>query len=618
MMTFPESFHFLRPEWFWALLPLLLLVVLMARRRIQGGSWLSVVDPALLPHLLIEGGVRKRSWPLPLLTLAGVLTISALAGPVWHKLEQPVFRQESSLVVLLDLSSSMDAGDTKPSRLARAKLKIKDILERRNEGETALVTYAADAFVVTPLTTDTHTIASQLSGMSTGLMPAQGSRPDLALKKGLALLHQAGKVTGSLLLVSDGIDGAPPAQLQEQIRQLAAGGYQLLVLGVGSEEGAPIPLPDGGFMKDQAGNIVLAARHTAQMEQAAHSGGGLYRSLVADESDIDALLAAVDGGGSMGSGKAINGQTSDEWQEEGPWLLLPVLLISLFAFRRGVLLLAVVLVLPVPREGMAAGLDTLWLNRDQQAQQALQQGESKRAAELFADPAWRAAARYKSGDYQQAADELAGIEGAEASYNRGNALAQMGKLEEALKAYEEALQRQPGMADAAFNRDRVTEWLKEAEQQGEPGESGENGENGESSKEQGESQEQQEGSGSEPSQSSEEKGDSTPSEAGGEQQQQGEEPASPAEEKSAEEQAAGQQLADKLAEEGEAERPEEHTAAMPSETTPTPNPEERELQQATEQWLRRIPDDPSGLWRRKFLYQYKNQQQPTGEEERPW
>lgn len=632
-MTALESLYFLRPEWFWALLPLLLGVRLLARATTQAGNWQAVVDSALLPHLLIGEQLRSRRWPLPLLTLVGLLAITALAGPVWQKLEQPLFRQDSSLVVLLDLSSSMDATDSKPSRLARARLKVKDILERRHEGETALITFAAAAFVVTPLTSDSRTIASQLSGMTTDLMPAQGSRPDLALQQGRELLKQAGRVSGSLLLVSDGIEGAPADALSQQIAALTAEGYQLLILGVGSEEGAPIPQTGGGFLKDSAGNIVLAALNRAQMESAAQRGGGIYRALADDGSDLDALLATVDAARPQEKGAAIEGQTSDQWQEEGPWLLLPVLLLSLLVFRRGVLLVALVMMLPVPREGLAAGLDTLWLSRDQQAQQAFEKGESKAAAELFDDPAWRAAARYKSGDYPQALEELAAIEGVEAAYNRGNALAQVGKLDEALKAYEEALKLEPTMADAVFNRDRVKEWLKTSEQQQKKEQQGESDK---SSEQQGEgkegdsqanpaNQDQADQSASSPGDSRE--GDEAKSEAAQSEPQKDESAnndtqASQQQESEAAQQGAkdkeeaAKQLADQLREQA-AESPDEQKPS-PAASVSELSPEEREQQQATEQWLRRIPDDPSGLWRRKFLYQYKNQQQTRGEEERPW
>jgi Ca-activated chloride channel homolog len=86
--------------------------------------------------------------------VGGIVAAVALAGPAWNRVELPVFRSDRAMVIALDLSRSMDAQDLTPSRLARARLKILDILERRASGQTALVVYSANAFTVTPLTTD--------------------------------------------------------------------------------------------------------------------------------------------------------------------------------------------------------------------------------------------------------------------------------------------------------------------------------------------------------------------------------------------------------------------------------------------------------------------------------
>jgi len=174
------GFHFLRPWWL-LLLPCLMLILWYLRRaRLQSRRWQSVCDAALLPHLLIsESGVRQRRGVLLMVALVGLLAITAMAGPAWKQLEQPVFRDQSALVLMLDLSRSMDATDVKPTRLTRARLKLIDMLKQRKEGQSALIVYAADAFVVSPLTEDAETIIAQISSLQTTLMPQQGSRPDL-------------------------------------------------------------------------------------------------------------------------------------------------------------------------------------------------------------------------------------------------------------------------------------------------------------------------------------------------------------------------------------------------------------------------------------------------------
>ena len=257
-----NEFHFLRPIWLWAILPLMAVVLLWARHRLSKGSWAEVCDAELLPYILEDSpGVRAR-WPLYLFALCGMVSIMALAGPTWERLPAPVFRNESALVIVLDLSRSMDVADIRPSRLQRARYKIIDILKQRKDGQTALVVYAEDAFTVTPLTDDTGTISSQLSSLSTSMMPVQGSRAKKALMRAEALLEQAGVRNGRILLVTDSVDSA----VRSVARDLKHKGYELLVLGVGTENGAPIPLSRGGFLKDSDGNIVLPKLRTGELE----------------------------------------------------------------------------------------------------------------------------------------------------------------------------------------------------------------------------------------------------------------------------------------------------------------------------------------------------------------
>ena len=122
-----ESLHLIRPLWLLALIPLLFISWRLWHRQRRGGNWQRVIDPMLLPHVLIGNPGKSSQWPVVLFTLAGLLSILALSGPAWKQLPQPVFKQQSALVLVLDLSRSMDSTDIKPSRLTRARHKISDI-----------------------------------------------------------------------------------------------------------------------------------------------------------------------------------------------------------------------------------------------------------------------------------------------------------------------------------------------------------------------------------------------------------------------------------------------------------------------------------------------------------
>jgi Ca-activated chloride channel family protein len=630
IMEMATAFHFLRPTWLLALLPLAVLLWMSWRRRAVSRSWQRVVDARLLPHLLIgnsAGSAKPDRWIVFATGLGGLLAILALAGPAWRKLEQPVFRQQSDLVVVLDLSRSMDAGDLKPSRLQRAQLKLRDILNQQKEGETALIVYAATPFVVTPLTTDANTIASQVDSLTTDLMPAQGARPDLAIDLARKLLGQAGALHGGVLLISDGVSDAEPSLQKDAIRKLVGAGYQLSVLGVGSSEGAPIPGRDGGFVKNDEGAILLPKLNDAGLAALAQQGHGAYRRLSTDDSDFHALLAPFSSMVEQ-QGKEVDGLLADQWHDEGPWLLLPLIPLAALFFRRGYLLIFFLIILPQVHPAYASDWSSLWQRDDQQAQQAMAAQQPQRAAKLFQNPEWRAAANYRAGNYQAALNDLKGIENAEADYNRGNALAKLGRMPEAISAYEAALKSNPHFDDARYNRELLEKMLKQTQQQ-QPDQSRQGDKQQKNDKQQDDKQQsadkQQQSSKSgqqgNPDAKQDDKQNGKQQQPSSSQKQSGQ--AQDQSKQNSGNDGKTQPDAGNNAPGQQAQQTQEKTAAasqkngamdnQPKGNTLEPaaddqgNPKER--QQADEQWLRRIPDDPGALWRRKFLYQYTKQQQ---------
>ncbi|MGB5346359.1 MAG: VWA domain-containing protein, partial [Woeseia sp.] len=311
----PAEFHFMRPEWLLGLPVLIAVTLALASRRLAPGSWQRVIDPALLPYVLSSSQKRFGNGRWWLTFFAGALALSALAGPAWERVEQSVFRSEQALVVALDLSRSMDAQDLSPNRLTRARLKILDMLERRTSGQTALIVYSANAFTVTPLTKDADTVTALVNSLSTDIMPSRGSYPVTAIEKGLQLLQQAGVRDGEVLLITDG--GTSDAAEQAAAR-LRDAGYRLSVLGVGTAQGAPIPRADGGFVTDRFGQMAVPRLETDSLRRLALAGGGRFAVISSDNSDIDALLSNAPGE----SAASDDDLATDQWQDEGPWLLL--------------------------------------------------------------------------------------------------------------------------------------------------------------------------------------------------------------------------------------------------------------------------------------------------------
>lgn len=591
------DFHFLRPLWLLVSIPALGLLFSLLRRHQQTGSWSAVCDADLLPFILEQKLTRQSRWPLVSGSIISILTILALAGPTWERLPSPVFRNASALVIALNLSTSMDAGDIKPSRLIRARYKIADLLKQRKDGQTALLVYAGDAFTVTPLTNDKETIDNQLSALNTDIMPSQGNNTVSALQKATYLLKQAGLHQGRILLVTDAVDADNALSTVEKL-----GDYGLSILAVGTPEGAPIKAAQGDFVKDANGAIIIPKLNTTELAKLTEAGHGILVNLTDDNADIESLSHFFE---KTVQQPGVENETLvlQQWADQGPWLLLLVLPLAAMFFRKGLFCFALLACLPLPKNSYALEWSDLWLTKDQQAQQAFQQKDYKTAAEKFNNPEWLAAAHYKAGNYQQALDNLKNAQSADDFYNRGNALTQSGQLAEALKAYEQALKLKPDDADAKYNKELVEKELKKQEQ--------ENQQDQQKRKDQQEQQDsQQQKSGQEADKSGQEQ-QGKPSEQNSEQKQS--EQADPSEQ-SPEQQAAGQeQKPEEKKPEPESAEPAKQEQAKDSKNSERPESAAATEQQtesalANEQWLKRIPDDPSGLLKRKFRYQYGQRQ----------
>ncbi len=592
-----DQLQFLRPAWLIAFAPLLAILLLIFYRPSTGSGWKSVCDAALLPYVLTPGRKRNRLPVLLSAFIAGGLCILAAAGPAWQKLPGPVFTEQSALVVALDLSQSMDATDIKPSRLTRARLKLLDILDSRAEGQTALLVYAADAFTATPLTHDTDTIAALVPALTTDIMPAQGSNATAALEAAGALLKQAGVFAGDILLITD---SAQPAQAV--IDNSVAAGYRVSILGIGSAAGGPVPV-NGGFLRDQRGAMVLPKLDSHQLRQTALRGNGLYVKLQPDDADVDRLNSLFNSNRSTGK-MQHTGLTADTWREEGPWLLLLVIPFAALWARRGWLFCTAILLLPVPEPGYAFELSDLWNNRDQRAEKAFNAGANERAAQLFTQPEWQALAHYRNGKYQKSLAALAESNDSSGDhyYNRGNVLARLGRYADAMRDYEEALERDPANADARYNLDLVKKVMTEQPQNANP----KPGEGDQDTDEPSQNNNRPQDGDSSDQQNRERTADAQQTEADNAGQQPsenttGEDTDNETRERNAQQARDTPSEAQNDNENQESEQP----AADESVTQNRDERERSEEQYATEQWLRRIPDDPGGLLRRKFKYQYK-------------
>jgi Ca-activated chloride channel family protein len=581
-----NNFHLMRPQWLWAALPGLLMLILLWQQRGQSGSWTNVISAELLPFLVGEQQGKKQRNPLPILLCAWLLACLAAAGPSWQKIPQPVIQKQDALVMVLDLSLSMKAADLAPSRTDRARQKLLDLLASRTEGQTGLIAYAGDAHIVTPLTDDNPTIANLLPALNPDMMPLAGSDAAAAIEQAKALLYSAGVRNGRVLLVTDEVAADQQAQIAET---LADTGINLSVLGIGTATGAPIPLIRGGFLKDSAGTIVVPGLNSRELQRLASSTGGRYRDLTIDGSDLAYLLQEST---LSGSGETLSlDRTADAWDDQGHWLVLLLLPFALSLFRRGWLLcLAPLLLLADPQAVQAQSWDSLWSTPDQQGQRALQAGDNKAAVQLFENQGWAGTAAYRDEDYETAIDKFGDESSADSWYNRGNALAYNNKLDDAIAAYKESLALAPERSDALENIELLEELKKQQEQQDQQDQDSEDeDQQEEQDQDQQDQDEQQDGS-----------QDQDP-------QDQEQEPQEP-QDAEADDEKPEEEQEEQPEPEPEDSQPEEQPSEEQAAKEAEPSAEDQEKEQAMEQWLRRVPDDPSGLLREKFRYESQQRQ----------
>ena len=577
------DFHFIRPLWLIMIPFIFFLIIVFKKRRLSVGNWGNIIDKKLIPYVLHRDQLKEDPKKWWLFTVTGILAVIAMAGPTWEKIQQPSFRADQALVIALDLSRSMNAQDLSPNRLTRGKLKILDILERRRSAQVALIVYSANAFTVTPLTSDSDTIISLINSLDTTIMPSRGSYPSAAIEKGIQLLKQAGASNGEILLVTD---GGITSDAFDSVEKLKNEGYKLSVLGVGTEDGAPIPKESGGFVIDNSGQIAIARLEIEDLIKLASIGGGTYTNLTSNDQDINMLLSER----VLDAEESDESLATDQWHEFGPWLLLLIVPLSSLFFRRGWVFILIFTVLPYDNQIYAFEWIDLWKTKNQQAKEAFDNGDYDTAVSLFNDPKWLAAANYDAKNFQKSAQIFNSIDDGDSLYNYANSLAKSGQLKKALEIYNEVIDLENKPEDAIYNRDLIMNLLKEQESKGE-------NDNNEQSSNEGSSGDNNQ---DEISENSQETQNESSSEDGNNDDQNDLD--SNREQSSEEDIEAIERELEKAADNSENEL-QENT----SNETEVDERMVQEQEQALEQWLRRIPDDPGGLLRRKFRYQYQRQ-----------
>lgn len=554
----------MRPQWLWALLALPLLGGWWRRGAAAREPWRDAIDAHLLPHLL-EAPARTRRWFAPVLAaLAYSLAVIALAGPSLREVERPLAQGGTPLVIALDLSSAALAPDLPPSRLAQARAEIAHVLDARDGAPVALVAYADDAFTVAPLTEDAANVALFLEALAPDVMPVDGRDAARAIAHSVELLRRAGHPRGSILLLTGDVD----ASAQDAAAAAAQAGHRVSVLGLGSASGALVRTRDGA--------VRTMRLDVDSLRALARAGDGAFAPVEPGDRDLRAL-------GLLEAGRADDARGAGGArvrEDQGYWLLPPLMLLVLLALRHRAALAVCVLCIAVPWTPLHAS--DWWQRPDQAAHERLEAGN----------------VAYRQRQYDAAAALYRSVDSADAHYNRGNALARQGRYREAIGAYDAALAREPGMPDALANRRAVATALKRQPPSGPQSKDPKSGA-GEGGKKTG----AKGAPGDADAPPTEQAGDADPQASKSKPQPSPKPGDAGARERQREADAAQRERMRRALQQQKVE-PQPGRAPPPTET-----PAQRERRIANEAWLRRVPDDPGGLLRAKFRLEHERRQQ---------
>ena len=421
--------------------------------------WQRICDPQLFAGMTVgKKPAVHQAWSAWILAAIITVGVIAAAAPSWSRLAQPIMQETSARVIVVDLSRSMLVEDIKPNRYEHAMAAVSEIIDDGFAGETGLVVFAESAFVLAPLSRDAESLQAFIQAVDPQAMPQDGSNLAQALESALNLLGAAFNGQGQILLVTAG-DSKDQAAIT-LAREAAGQGNRISVLAIGSAAGAPRIDERGGLQRDGAGAIQISKSNFTLLQAIATAGQGRLVVAGASGNRVDLLSSRVEASELVESERHLE-QSEREAADDGVWLVWLMLPLTLLLFRRNLLwvvLLAVVI--PVQQETQASETAKLWTHAEVLAHEAYRRGDYDTVSQISNNPFLLGASYYRSGQFSRAVEQFSQLDTASAHYNRGNSLLQLERYAEAIASYQLAIDLQPGMINARYNKRLLEDFLE--------------------------------------------------------------------------------------------------------------------------------------------------------------
>lgn len=441
------NFHFLRPEWLWLFVPLIIVVTVTLLGNKSKSGWQKVIAKHMRPYVISKGSKAAIMGPLILFVIFASIAIFAASGPTWKKIEIPGAKSEAILLIGLDVSLSMMVEDVSPNRLERAKFKIRDLLDEDPGSRVGLFAYSGLAFPVVTPCNDYKLVKHQLESLSPGVMPVQGTQMDKALELA-SMIFSRSEAPGTLLLITDNVD-IEQATMLKQFTDTTIHRIELMTFA--TLQGGKVPRNRNTFFKEEGEFVISKLDQNVLYDLQKHEDINV-NSLTLDKEDVEKIAAQVK--------KNLVFQSEDEtseeeWEEMGYSLVWIIVLLFVFWFRKGWMIQWCLLIFVLSScNTKVQKWDDLWYSQDYQAQKAMDEADFGSAAEQFTSLPHKGVAYYKAGDYESAIQIFSMDTSAASMYNLGLAYAASGQNELAKDAFLLAQELDPDNQDIKNSMER--------------------------------------------------------------------------------------------------------------------------------------------------------------------